>query len=493
MKYLIGLDVGTTGTKAMLFSETGENLGHAYSSYALSTPKIGRCEQDPLDWWNAIIHTIRSLCPDPEISENVAAISLSTQGGTLVAVDEKFNPVRPAIVWSDKRCPEQKRQFEEEFGSLDSVYQKTGWRLGNGLNLSQIRWLKENEPENFKKAAFFLSVPDYVSGKMTGIPACDMSNAGINHLVDIREGRYDPDLLKFAGIAEDRLPKLVHSGDVIGPLTKEAAFILGLTTKCVLVAGAHDQYAVAVGAGANKAGDILIGTGTAWVITAIGDSPDFDSGRAQSVAAAPGKWGTMWTLSNGGICLEWWRKKLTCSENEKRISFESINEEVAKRKAAEEGLFFFPFSGRSTLQATLPKGAFIGIDLAHDRFDLARAIMEGIAFQIVWMLGGFKTKPSKDGLKLSGGATKSPVWCQMIADISNLPVRIPDVADLACVGAAILAGVGANIFFDVEEGYRCLAVSDRVIYPDAETAASYEKLAREYTKIASELGNIYKV
>lgn len=490
MRYLIGLDVGTTGTKAMLFSENGECLGHAYRSYGLSTPKVGQCEQDPRDWWDAVIQTVRSICTTPEICGNVAAISLSTQGGTLVAVDGEFEPVRPAIVWSDKRCSKQKKQYEKEIGPLDSVYQKTGWRLGNGLNLSQIRWLKENEPDNFESTARFLSVPDYISYKMTGIPACDMSNAGINHLANIREGCYDPELLKFAGISEDRLPRLVHSGEIIGPISRDAAMAMGLTTECVMVAGAHDQYAVAVGAGANASGNILIGTGTAWVITAISDSPDFDSGRAQSVAAVPGKWGSMWTLSNGGVCLEWWRKKLAGSDDQP-ISYESINDEVSKRKAAEEGLFFFPFSGRSTLKTTLPKGVFTGLDLSHDRFNLARAIMEGVAFQIVWMLDGFKVKPSEEGLKLAGGATKSRVWVQMLADISKLPVRIPEVADLACVGAAILAGVGAGIYSDVDEGYKKLAVRDHIIYPDPESTERYEELAAEYHEIAAEMGAIY--
>lgn len=168
--------------------------------------------------------------------------------------------------------------------------------------------MKDNEPELFQKTAMFLSVPSYISYHMTGVAACDLSDAGIDQLADIRRGAYDEALLAYAGISAEQLPKLVRSGDRIGQLTPQAAQALGLTTDCVLVAGAHDQYAVALGAGAVRPGDILIGSGTCWVITAIGDAPDFSSGLSQSVAAVPGLWGSLRSLSSGGVCLDWLRK-----------------------------------------------------------------------------------------------------------------------------------------------------------------------------------------
>ena len=491
MKYLLGIDVGTTGTKSMLFSAAGDLLGSAYRSYPMDVPDFARREQNARDWWNAVVETVREICTTPEIRENVVGISLSLQGGTMVAVDQRFEPVRPAMVWSDKRCSAQKEAYLKEVGEAETMYRKTGWKLSDGSNVNQIRWMKDHEPENFEKTHMFLSVPDYISYKMTGIAACDMSNAGINHLANIRDFAYDPQLLQFAGITEAQLPRLVRSGEVIGHLTEEAAAELGLTTNCVLVAGAHDQYAVALGAGACSSGDILIGTGTAWVITAIGDEPDFESCLAQSVAAVPGKWGTLWSLGSGGVCLEWWRKNLAVGPNGEQVSFEEIDNEVAKRKAAENGLFFYPFSGRSTLKKSFRKGSFVGLDLSHDRFDIARAIMEGVAFQIVWMLDAFKTKPSDIGLKFTGGASRSPLWCQLVADIAQKPVRIPEVADLACVGAAILAGTGCGIFASPEDGYQCLAVQERVLQPDPRRAEIYGALFAEYKRKAEKLGAVY--
>ena len=484
MQYLLGIDVGTTGTKALLFSETGRLLGHAYRAYPTATPAPGWSEQNPEDWWRAVCETVREVCHDPQTARRVAAISLSTQGGTMAPVDSALRPVRPAIVWNDSRGEAQKTAFLRETGDAETMYQKTGWQLEGGLNACQIRWMRDNEPELFAKTAYFLSVPDYISAKLTGIPAVDLSNAGINQLADIRAGQYDAELLSFAGVSEDRLAKIVPSGQVIGYLTKEAAQTLGLSLDCVLVSGAHDQYAVALGAGANRAGDILIGSGTAWVVTAIADEPDFSSGLAQSVAAVPGKWGSIWSLSSGGVCLEWLRKNLFSAEG-MLPDYDQINTEASKRKAAESGLFFFPFSGQAGEGRVFRRAAFTGLDLSHDQFDLARAVMEGVAFQIVWMLESFRAKPSQNGLILAGGASKSPLWTQLVADIAGLPVRIPEVPDLACVGAAILAGAGSGGFSSVEEGCRRLAMQARTVLPDPDRTKQYRVWMEQYRNAAA--------
>ncbi|MBO5908053.1 MAG: hypothetical protein J6Q85_07905 [Clostridia bacterium] len=491
-KHTIGIDVGTTGTKALLFTEDGEVIAHAYRSYPLSNPCVGYSEQNAEDWWRAIVETVREITDGHDVSDKVAAISLSTQGGTLVPTDKMGNALRPAIVWNDARCTEIREKYLCEVGDADTMYQKTGWRLGRALLALEIRWLRENEPETFKNAEMFLSVPDYVSLKMTGIAAIDLSNAGINQTANIRELRYDSELLRFAGISEEQLPRLVKSGDVIGNLTEDAARELGLSTKTVLVAGAHDQYAVALGAGASRDGDILIGSGTCWVVTAIGSSPDFESGLAQSVAAVPGLWGSLMSLSTGGVCLEWLRKNVAKGSSDELIDFGTLDREADKSRAAEEGLFFFPFTGKCGEKARLSRASFVGMDLSHDRFNLAKAVMEGVAFQIYWMMHSFKAKPRKDGIILAGGASKSEVWSRIVADVTALPVKIPKIADLACVGAAILAGYGAGLYTDMSDGHRRFAVGESVVYPDPERAKMYSLAYENYKKHAEALGMIYK-
>ena len=484
MRCLLGIDVGTTGTKTLLFRQDGKLLGQSYCGYETKTPGVGRSEQDPNDWWNALVKTVRQVCRDPETAASVAAISLSTQGGTLVPVDENYGSVRPAFVWNDIRCKEECQVFDWELGA-DTIYQKTGWALEPSQNLMQIRWMKDHEPDLFDKTAYFLSVPDYMSYRLTGIAAIDPSNMGINQLGDIRSGAYDAELLAFAGIRAAQLPKIQPSGTSIGCLTAEAAAALGLSEQVVLVAGAHDQYAVALGAGACEKDDILIGTGTCWVVTRISDQPDFASGLSQSVAAAPGMWGSLCALSSGGVCLDWLRKSILSDGAGQSPSYEQINEEVACREAAKDGLFFYPFTGYARDGAFFKKGTFAGMDLSHDKYHLARAVMEGVAYQILWMLEGFHAAPKT--LRLTGGATKSRLWCQMVADMSGLPVTIPETADLGCVGAAILAGVGCGIYEDARQGYARMAIPEETILPDPGRTAMYQKQEKLYRQLAGQL------
>lgn len=490
MRYLIGIDVGTTGTKAMLFSQDGRVLGHAYRSYPLYTPRVGYSEQEAEDWWQAVCQTVREICTEEAVCKNVAAISLSSQGGTVVPVDADGAPLRRAIVWNDHRCADQKAAFEAQMGGDETMYRTTGWHLGNGLPVLTARWLRENEPEIFSKTASFLTVPDYISLKMTRKAFVDLSNAGINQFYDLSAGKYSKKMLDFAGIREEQLPVCASSGTLVGNLTKQAASALGLTQNTVFVTGAHDQYAVALGAGAIDSGDILIGSGTCWVVTAIGAEPDFSAGLSQSVAAVPGMWGSLQSLSSGGVCLEWLRKQVGFEE---QMSYDTINREVENRKAAEEGLFFFPFAGKAGEDRKFTKASFLGMDLSHDRFHLTRAVMEGVVFQNLWMREAFRVKPSEQGIILAGGASKSPVWAQLVADISGTPVRIPEVADLACVGAAAMAGLGCGIYKTPREACDCLKMKERRLLPDMDRYRVYKKLYETYKKQAAMLADIYEV
>lgn len=490
--YLIGIDVGTTGTKTMLFSETGRVLSHMYRGYNLSNPAIGYCEQNSEDWWKAVTETVRNVTNHCPSVKNIRAISLSLQGGTIVPVDENGCPLRPAIVWNDRRCNEERQKFIQEIGTEDYMYQTSGWSLGKGLPALELRWLHEHEPATFSKAKMFLSVADYISFRMTGIAAVDLSDAGINQMYDIRKEQYDNEILSFIGVQENRLPKVVHTGEIIGNLTPEAAAELGLTTETVLVAGAHDQYAVAVGAGANHHGDILIGTGTCWVVTALSDQPRFNTGFSQSVAAVNGMWGSISSLSTGGVCLDWMRKKITLGSNTKTcISYAEINNNLQKRSAAAEGLFFYPFSGIYGKNKEFGKATFTGLDLSHDQYDLIYAVMEGVVFQIAWILEKFPEYKRSSIIRLAGGASKSPIWSQIVADVTGHTITIPTVADLACVGAAVIAGTGCGLFNNIQDGYQKLAVSSNVIYPDCSKHEAYLKYFNEYKKSAQKLGELY--
>lgn len=494
-KYLLGIDVGTTSTKSLLISEAGEIAAQAQVSYGMSTPGLLRNEQNPLDWWNAVVSTVRGVIKNIPDAENVVAVSLSTQGGTLVPVGSKNEPLRPAIVWSDQRCGRIAESFIHRFGER-AMYEKSGWRLGRGLNALQIAWLRENEPDVFRNARLFLSVADYLSLRLTGTAAVDMSNVGINQLADIRKFKYDAGILDFVGIEESRLAKIVPSGTPVGTLTPDAAKELGLPDGTLLVSGAHDQYAALLGAGITRSGQVLIGTGTAWVVTALTDKPNFDSGFSQSVSAVPGKWGSMVALSTGGISLDWFRSDIAGGLNSQdQLSFDSINTEAPGRRAAADGLMFFPYFNGGTFPLTQKsvKATLLGLDLSHDRFNVARAVMEGVSFHTVWILEHFKQYFNVTGVSMSGGAAKSAFWAQMAADMAGCPIRIPIVRDLSCVGAAILAGVGSGVFHSLEHACGLFSSEQaQTIEPNPGSAEEFAKAFPIYKSRAQSLGVLYE-
>lgn len=491
-QYLIGIDVGTTGTKSMLFRKDGAVLGHAYKSYPSKTPALNWSEQNPLDWWDAIVETVRKVATK-EYAPGVVAISLSLQGGTLVPVDEGFNPTRPAIVWNDSRCEEERLEFIKRFGA-PYMYEKSGWNLGRGLNALSIAWIRKHEPDIFKKTRLFLSVPDYISAKMTGKPVVDISNVGINQLADIQLGEYDEGILDFLGISENQLPKIVSSGAPIGNLTLSAAKELGLNENTLLVAGAHDQYAALLGAGVLDEGDILIGTGTAWVVTALTNSANFKSGFSQSVSAVPGKWGSLVPLSYGGVSLDWLNNNILTLNNRERLDYGELNALSSSSGIGANGLFFYPYfaGGAYPNIDTCSKASLIGLDLSHTANDVVRAVMEGVSYQINWILDSFKDAFAIRNVKLIGGASKSELWSRMIADMAGLPVSIPEIPDLPCVGAAIMAGTGSSMFKSMGEGYKALGVKERIIQPDEKSTFEYAALRKRYMEYAKSLVELYR-
>lgn len=492
--YLLGIDVGTTGAKALLFSDRGERIASAYRGYPLIAPGIGMCEQRATDWTDAVVEIVREVCANPEHAQNVRGISLSTQGGTIVPTDENFQPLANAIVWSDARCAGDKGEFDEFLGK-GYVYQTCGWHLNRGLPAMQLKRMRRESPEIFEKARYFLSVPDFVSAFLTGRPAVDLSNAGINHLCAIRNGKYDSRILEFIGVREEQLAELIPSCHPIGTLTKEAAEKLGLNENVVVSSGAHDQYAVALGAGICASGDAVIGTGTAWVVTALRDEPDFESGFAQSISATDGKWGTMLSISTGGVCLDWLRKQVLNAKDGTPLDYETLNTLVAERdEPGARGLKFYPyFNGAGAPESdNACKATLLGLDLSHDRGHVARAVMEGVACQIVWALRAMEKRQPMKRLFLAGGATKSEVWTNMIAEIAGREIHVSEIADLACAGAAMMAGVGCGLFESTEAAAKAIAPGGRVVTPDPERAEQYRRVFDEYQRGARALRELYK-
>ncbi|MGI5172276.1 FGGY-family carbohydrate kinase [Treponema sp. OMZ 840] len=470
--YLLGIDIGTTGVKAMVFSPDGNCLGRSYAEYPTMRPSLHACEQSPNDWWNALVKTVRSACDVQGTASGIAALSLSTQGGTLVALDGFMEPIAPALVWSDTRCAAQRMQYERSFGK-ERMYRMSGWQAGNGLPAFQIKRLKDERPELFCKAAKFFSVADYVTMRLTGQALIDFSNAGINQLADIEREVYDADMLEWLGIGEKNLSTLVPSGQNVGRLKKDAARELGLPENVCVVSGAHDQYAAMSGAGIVREGTALIGTGTAWVICALSDKPRFETGFAQSRSAAGSPWGFLASLSNGGICLSWLKENVLSG-----LSYKEIDSEAEARPCGSSGLCFYPQSASGASSAV----EFRGMHLGHDRFDMAQAVMEGVSVRLLQLFRSFSGAGDIREVVFSGGAANSRFWSRLTCNVLGCPLSVSSTPDLPALGAAVLAGAGCGIFASVEEGCKKLHPEYDVLIPEKDKEP-FEKLLEQYGKI----------
>lgn len=498
--YVLGIDIGTTGTKAMLMSSDGKIVSSAYKGYPLIKGSNGFVEQDAEDWWKAFVQTVRECLKDVPDKQNVIALSMSTQGGSLVPVDKAGKPLANALSWMDFRSREQQEVLIEEKGK-DFYYRKTGWRLNTGLNLTKIKWLRENEQALFQSTDKLLTTIDYVNYKLTGSFVIDPTNGAMTQLMNVGEEQWDSEILNMLNINKGHLPNIQKSCTEIGTLTDGAAHELGLPTSVKVINGGHDQYCAAIGAGAFNSGDIILSTGTAWVVLGVYDKPLFDSSTyiAPAHHITEGLWGALASIPTAGVAMEWFRDNLSMKikdgTNFECESFREIDEKAASLRERAEGLFFYPyFSGNGFPRWNQDvKGSLLGLGLEHGRYDIALAIMEGVAFQVKAILeeyekSGFKTS----SIRILGGASKSPLWTEIISSVVGCSAVKFNEANIACIGAALIAGVGCGMFSDFTEGFKKAAAGVANIERNSEMESFYQRKYSKYKKGIEFLEKYYK-
>jgi sugar (pentulose or hexulose) kinase len=500
MYLLLGIDVGTTGTKTILADVRGNIISSSYKGYESYRGKTGYVEQNPDDWWDALVYTVNECVGNISNKDRIIALSLSAQGGSMVPVDENCTPLTDAAIWMDKRGWQEYSQLSE-VKEKDYYYLKTGWRLSHGLNLVQIKWLRNNRSDIYKKTFKFLSTIEYLNYKLTGRFCIDPLSAGITQLFNIREKKWDEEILELIGIEENKLADIVQQGEVLGTLTDEAARLLNIPERIKVISGSHDQYCAALGAGALKKGDVILSTGTAWVVLGITDTPMFDTDSYFSPGnyIIKGKWGVIASVAAAGASMEWFRQNIgmICKDSEGGIqqeSFYEIDEKVSTRGIGQEDLMVFPhFTGSPCPKPNQNnKAAILGLELRHDRYALARAIMEGVSYDVNRILEEFKIKDMElDNLKVLGGASKSRIWMQIVADVTGIKVVIPQTTDIACIGAVILAGKGAGIFKDEMDGFEKFSKKEIEILPDMDNHNLYIRLYEKYKRRCELLRQYY--
>ena len=478
MPLALGIDVGTTAAKATICDDSHNLISSGTCKYELISHPGGRVEQDPEDLWKGAVAAAREALKGVP-AKQVKALSLSTQGGTLILTDAHGAPIRNAISWLDQRAIRQAAKMIQKLGH-EFFYHKTGFRLFGGLPFLQLLWLQENEPENFSSAARFLTVADFMNLRLTGRAAVDPSNAALSTLLDVVKCEWSEDLLSVIGISADKLADLVDSGAIIGKLKKKSAEELGLSRDVLVSSGGLDQYCAALGAGAFNLGDCLLSCGTAWALLFTVDRLVFDVTKHlfPGPHVLADRFGLMTSIPTAGAVLEWFRDNFGTPGED---YFRRHDEAASSLPPGSRKLLFFPhFIGAATPTA---RGAIVGLTLSHDDSAIYRSIMEGITFEAAWRIEEIAELDVKaTRLKMIGGGSHSRLWRKMVADVTGLPVVLPGREETAALGAALLAAMGVGMFSSAEEAYSGFASQEEIVSPDEEAHRRYADLFHVYRK-----------
>ncbi len=444
MKYFLAIDLGTTGCRSIVFDEKLNLVADSYREYALDTPREKWAQQDANLWWSLTLETAKETIERSQTNpKQIDGISISSQGITVVPVDENLNPLCPAQTWLDIRAEEQTNRLEKQWGTR-AAFTHTGKRIDACYTLPKLLWLQDEEPEIYKKAWKFLMPMDFLLAKFTGNCVTDHSMASGTLMYDIQNQCWSKDVLEKYGIPLEKLPVLMWSGESAGTVLPEVAAELGLREDCTVAVGAQDQKCAALGVGLND-GIMTISLGTACAIEKLWMEAKSDGSMAipWSSYARKGTWTTEAVINTAASSLRWLRDTMFPG-----CDYDAITAEAYTARERGSSVMFYPYlSGGDGLnrypEAT---GCFYGASLASNRGDFALAVLEGVAFQIRSILEAMDAYGNIHTLVLFGGGSKGERWCQIIADITGMELTVPVTSEAAGAGAAIMAAQGAGVF-----------------------------------------------
>jgi xylulokinase len=485
----LGVDVSTTGAKALVVSESGEVVASATEEYPLYTPRPLWSEQQPEDWWQGACNAIRvalSLAGDAEI----AAVGLTGQMHGLVLLDRNNRVLRPAILWNDQRTGPQCAEITARAGGLVRVLDLTGNAVLPGFTAPKIVWVRQNEPEAYDEIAHVLLPKDYIRFRLTGEYATEVSDASGTSLFDVANRRWSTTMAGLLQIPMDWLPYCAESDVVTGHITEAAAELTGLRTGTPVVGGGGDQAAGAVGSGIVRPGIISVTTGTSGVVFAYSDAYAAEpEGRLHVFChAVPGAWHAMGVMLSAGGAFRWFRDAVGQAEVAVAAAlgvdpYELLTKEAETVAPGAEGLLFLPYltGERTPYPDPNARGAFVGLTLRHGRAHMARAVLEGVSFGLRDSLELIRSLGVPiEQVRASGGGARSEIWRQIQADIFGTELVTVNSTEGAAFGAALLASVGAGLFESVREAVDAtMEVASRTA-PVAGNVATYESLYRLY-------------
>lgn len=502
MKYVIGVDLGTSGTKTVLFDEKGNIIADSYAEYPLYRPKNGWAEQNPCDWWKAAVKTIKAVIKESGVnSEDICSLGISGQMHGLVMLDRENRVLRNSIIWCDQRTQEECADIEKAVGK-NRLIEITANPALTGFTASKILWVRKHEPDIYKKCAHILLPKDYVRLKLTGEYATDVSDASGMQLLDIAKRKWSDEVLLKLSIDKTLLADVFESQEITGYVSKEAASVTGLSEKTAVVAGAGDNAAAAVGTGTVCDGDAFTTIGTSGVVYIHTDKMKLDKkGRVHTFCCAvPDKWHVMGVTQAAGLSLKWFKDEF-CSDLEKNAREENKNVYAFLDEKAElsgvgaNRLIYLPYLMGERTPHLDPdaRGVFFGLNTIHNRYDMVRAVMEGVGFSLLDCLSVFDEMGIKPNKMLAcGGGGTSRLWRQILSDMFKTEISASKSKEAPALGAAILAMVGAKLYPSVEKACECIISTGETAVPYKENSLKYERLYRIYKKLYISLKDDFK-
>ena len=494
MNYLLGLDIGTSGVKALLVSPEGKIISSKTESYPLATPHSGWAEQSPYDWWEATVKVIRETVSNNSIdSSQIKGISLSGQMHSSVFLDEKREVIRPAILWSDTRTSEQCKEIYTKVGGLAQLINYVSNPALEGFTAPKILWLKENEPENYQKVKYILLPKDYIRYRLTSELFTEVSDAAGTLLFEVIKKRWSTSLLEKLEIDQNLLPPVLNSFDLAGQITENIAEQTGLTSGTPVVTGGADNACGAVGSGIIQEGRVMVSIGSSGVVLAQTNNPQADQeGRIHLFNhACPDSWYMMGVMLSAGMSYEWLEKKLFNNS----LDYPKLDQLAEEIEPGSEGLIFLPYLyGERTPHADADaRGVYFGISGKHDQRHFTRSVLEGVTFALKDSLELIKDKGVKiKEVRAIGGGSKSGVWQQILADILGEEINLLNVEEGPAFGAALIAGVGVGIYDSFAEAVNSIIKVKKTIVPGIQNVERYNQYYQLYKKLYYSLKEDFK-
>lgn len=502
MKYTIGIDVGTSGTKTVLFDQHGKKIASHTVEYPLYQPKNGWAEQDPADWKNAVFETVAEVMKKSGTpKEDVVGIGISGQMHGLVMLDADNNILRPSIIWCDQRTGEECRDIENIIGR-ERLIEITANPALTGFTASKIMWVKKHEPEIYEKCAHILLPKDYIRFTLTGEYATEVSDASGMQLLDVPGRCWSDEVLEKLGIDKKLLGKVYESPEITGFLTPEAAEKCALAVGTPVVGGAGDNAAAAVGEGVVCDGRAFTTIGTSGVVFAHSDKIEIDpKGRVHTFCCAvPGAWHVMGVTQAAGLSLRWIRDNI-CTEEIAEAAKEGVDPYVVMDKEAAESpiganrLLYMPYLMGERTPHLDPdcRGAFIGLSAMHKRSDMIRSVLEGVCYSLKDCLGVLdEMHVNPDSMKICGGGGKSKLWRKMLADVYGVDVTTIESDEGPALGVAILAMVGAGLYPTVKDACDAIVKVKDTTKAEKANTEEYAKFYNVYKNLYSHLKTDFK-